>query len=340
MSHFEPAAPRPQALLWRPRQRSGLVRVMPFPVPVRAALPQVRTLSGGPPFLQARRRARRDPTWLHDFFRGVWGEGRTGVGCTGPARDSTAGSLFLKRGSAWFPSTAQSGGQTSDFGQMSSGGAGATAGAIFGCLKWMWLFERGATSLCGEVPRLFPIKADLFCLFFSPTFSKGICAPKTTGMLHWPSPAEAQRADKISEQIYGKLPALGVKIWFSEVQGKGVDERQLCYCEANGLRWGRAEAGGGNRKSRSRGSSARAQRRTHAGLPGPPVSPGCGSGAALSGNSPRFRILAPARNLAPRELPSGYRAGFSLWNVQLGQAGEVGARGVVLGELLPAGFQG
>lgn len=48
-------------------------------------------------------------------------------------------------------------------------------------------------------------------------------------------------------QIYGKLPVLGVKIWFGEFKGREYT-RQPCYCEANGLVWGGQEAEGGNRE--------------------------------------------------------------------------------------------
>lgn len=58
------------------------------------------------------------------------GEGRTGVGCT----DRLVIQQLVPYSSnvvlLGFPQPPKAGGQTSDFGQMSSGGAGATAGAI------------------------------------------------------------------------------------------------------------------------------------------------------------------------------------------------------------------
>lgn len=43
---------------------------------------------------------------------------------------------------------------------------------------------------------------------------------------------------------------MGVKIWFGEFKGREYT-RQPCYCEANGLGWGRA-GGGGREPGRAR----------------------------------------------------------------------------------------
>lgn len=68
-------------------------------------------------------------------------------------------------------------------------------------------------------------------------------------------------------QIYGKLPVLGVKIWFGEFKGREYT-RQPCYCEANGLVWGRAGGGG-----REPGRAGIAEARIAAGLRRAPRDP-------------------------------------------------------------------
>lgn len=65
---------------------------------------------------------------------------------------------------------------------------------------------------------------------------------------------------------------------------------------------GQREEGGGRREQGRAGAETERSPRAApdaAGLPGPPVSPGCGSDAALPVESPRFQVHAPARNLAP-----------------------------------------
>lgn len=94
-------------------------------------------------------------------------------------------------------------------------------------------------------------------------------------------------------QIYGKLPVLGVKIWFGEFKGREYT-RQPCYCEANGLVWGRAGGGG-----REPGRAGIAEARIAAGLRRAPRDPTpCRSARATS--RPAARSSNPAQPAAER----------------------------------------
>lgn len=85
---------------------------------------------------------------------------------------------------------------------------------------------------------------------------------------------------------------LGVKIWFGEFKGREYT-RQPCYCEANGLGWGRAGGGG-----REPGRAGIAEARIAAGLR-----------RALRDPTPRCSARAtaapqPARTTQSRQSPS------------------------------------
>lgn len=80
---------------------------------------------------------------------------------------------------------------------------------------------------------------------------------------------------------------LGVKIWFGEFKGREYT-RQPCYCEANGLGWGRA--GGGEREP---GRAGIAEAQIAAGL-----------GRALRGIRPRAALSWPQPPRSPLVQPS------------------------------------
>lgn len=100
-------------------------------------------------------------------------------------------------------------------------------------------------------------------------------------------------------QIYGKLPVLGVKIWFGEFKGREYT-RQPCYCEANGLVWGRAGGGG-----REPGRAGIAEARIAAGLRRAPRDPTpCRSARATAAPAARsYNQAQPAAERASERAP-------------------------------------
>lgn len=95
-------------------------------------------------------------------------------------------------------------------------------------------------------------------------------------------------------QIYGKLPVLGVKIWFGEFKGREYT-RQPCYCEANGLVWGRAGGGG-----REPGRAGIAEARIAACLRRAPRDPTPRRSARATAAPQPARTTQPSRPLSAR----------------------------------------
>lgn len=114
-------------------------------------------------------------------------------------------------------------------------------------------FWSGERNLSGEVSKSVPTRQIYFL-----TFSKGIWAPKNNRNVALAfSQRRLSEQDKISVQIYGKLPVLGVKIWFGEFREGSRRETTL-------LLWGdwpqRGRAAGGGRREQGRAPRPVAER--------------------------------------------------------------------------------
>lgn len=105
---------------------------------------------------------------------------------------------------------------------------------------------------------------------------------------------------------------LGVKIWFGEFKGREYT-RQPCYCEANGLGWGRAGGGG-----REPGRAGIAEAQIAAGLRR--ALRGIRPRAAPSGpQPPRSPLIQPVPQVAERRDPEKPDSGLGSFSPQVAQ---------------------
>lgn len=180
---------------------------------------------------------------------------------------------------------------------VSDRGAQVEQVSLLGSRLGVW---NGSGSLSGEGslrrgPPTSPNRGGLHFL----TFSKGISAPKTTGMLRWP-PARGGSASRVKFQcrFTGSSRLLRVKIWFGEFKGRESTGDNLATVRRT------APAGeGGGRREEGTGRKGSGSRRWALPCAAPAArswAPGPRLPGVRTGRRPAGRIAAPS---SPRSGP-------------------------------------